>query len=147
MKFQLLAASSWDHVFVTWFNVEKQDELKQLLGEAAAINLMSLMGANGTQQKQRQNERQQKREERKSQGMSDEEILKLEAEEDVQAEEEALKKSTGSTVQDLEVNMSVYRKFLDQICTWQQRREKILEVIQHRLFSFMKWVDTVNWPP
>lgn len=65
---------------------------------------MSLMGANGTQQKQRQNERQQKREERKSQGMSDEEILKLEAEEDVQAEEEALKKSTGSTVQDLEVN-------------------------------------------
>lgn len=99
---------------------------------------MSLMGANGTQQKQRQNERQQKREERKSQGMSDEEILKLEAEEDVQAEEEALKKSTGSTVQDLEVNISVYRKFLDQICTGQQRREKILEVIQHRLFSFMK---------
>lgn len=49
--------------------------------------------------------------------MSDEEILKLEAEEDVQAEEEALKKSTGSTVQDLEVNISVYRKFLDQICT------------------------------
>lgn len=78
---------------------------------------MSLMGANGTQQKQRQNERQQKREERKSQGMSDEEILKLEAEEDVQAEEEVLKKSTGSTVQDLEVNISVYRKFLDQICT------------------------------
>ena len=96
------------------------------------------MGANGTQQKQRQNERQQKREERKSQGMSDEEILKLEAEEDVQAEEEALKKSTGSTVQDLEVNISVYRKFLGQICTGQQRREKILEVIQHRLFSFMK---------
>ena len=87
------------------------------MGEAAAINLMSLMGANGTQQKQRQNERQQKREERKSQGMSDEEIFKLEAEEDVQAEEEALKKSTGSTVQDLEVNISVYRKFLDQICT------------------------------
>ena len=99
---------------------------------------MSLMGANGTQQKQRQNERQQKREERKSQGMSDEEILKLEAEEDVQAEEEALKKSTGNTVQDLEVNISVYRKFLDQICTLQQRREKILELIQHRLFSFMK---------
>lgn len=99
---------------------------------------MSLMGANGTQQKQRQNERQQKREERKSQGMSDEEILKLEAEEDVQAEEEALKRSTGSTVQDLEVNISVYRKFLDQICTLQQRREKILELIQHRLFSFMK---------
>ena len=99
---------------------------------------MSLMGANGTQQKRRQNERQQKREERKSQGMSDEEILKLEAEEDVQAEEEALKKSTGNTVQDLEVNISVYRKFLDQICTLQQRREKILELIQHRLFSFMK---------
>lgn len=99
---------------------------------------MSLMGANGTQQKQRQNERQQKREQRKSQGMSDEEILKLEAEEDVQAEEEALKKSTGNTVQDLEVNISVYRKFLDQICTLQQRREKILELIQHRLFSFMK---------
>ncbi|RMX39987.1 hypothetical protein pdam_00022972 [Pocillopora damicornis] len=85
----------------------KQDELKQLLGEAAAINLMSLMGANGTQQKQRQNERQQKREERKSQGMSDEEILKLEAEEDVQAEEEALKRSTGSTVQDLENRLSI----------------------------------------
>ena len=68
------------------------------------------MGESGTQQKQRQIERQQKREERKAQGMSDEEILKLEVEEDAKADEEALKKSTGNTVQDLEVN----KKFLDQ---------------------------------
>ena len=81
----------------------KQDELKQLLGDMTAFNLMSLIGENGPQRKQRQNERQQKREERKAQGMADEEIAKLEAEEDGQAEEEALKKSTGNTVQDLEV--------------------------------------------
>ena len=81
----------------------KQDELKQLLGEMTTFNLMSLMGENGPRQKQRKNERQQKREERKAQGMADEEIAKLEAEEDAQAEEEALKKSTGNTVQDLEV--------------------------------------------
>ena len=91
--------------------------MKQLLGEAAAINLISLMGEDGTQQKQRQIERQQKREERKAQGMSDEEILKLEVEEDAKADEEALKKSTGNTVQDLEVNNSGHQKFLDQICT------------------------------
>lgn len=69
----------------------------------AAINLMSLMGDNGAQQKQRQNEREQKREERKSQGMTEEEIAKLEAEEDVQAQQEVLQKSTGNTLQDLEV--------------------------------------------
>ncbi|PFX16028.1 hypothetical protein AWC38_SpisGene19720 [Stylophora pistillata] len=80
----------------------KQDEIKQLLGEAAAINLISLMGEDSTQHKQRQIERQQKREQRKPQGMSDEEILKLEVEEDAKADEEALKKSTGNTVQDLE---------------------------------------------
>jgi len=61
------------------------------------------MGDNGTQQKERQKERQQKREERKVQGISEEEIAKLEAEEDAQAEQEALQKSTGNTLQDLEV--------------------------------------------
>ena len=81
----------------------KQDELQQLLGEVTAINLMSLMGANRAQQKQRQSERQQKREERKGQGLSEEEIAKLEAEEDLQANEEAQKTSTGNTLQDLEV--------------------------------------------
>lgn len=75
------------------------------------------MGENVTQQKQRQIDRQQKREQRKAQGMSDEEILKLEVEEDAKAEEEALKKSSGNTVQDLEVNNSGHQKFLDQICT------------------------------
>ena len=64
---------------------------------------MSLMGDNGAQQKQRQNERQQKREERKAQGMTEEEIAKLEAEEDAQAQQEVLQKSTGNTLQDLEV--------------------------------------------
>ena len=73
------------------------------MGEVAVINLMSLMGDNGAQQKQRQHERQQKREERKSQGMTEEEIAKLEAEEDVQAQQEVLQKSTGNTLQDLEV--------------------------------------------
>ena len=81
----------------------KQDELQQLLGEVTAINLMSLMGANRAQQKQRQTERQQKREERKGQGSSEEEIAKLEAEEDLQANEEAQKAITGNTLQDLEV--------------------------------------------
>lgn len=61
------------------------------------------MGENWTQQKQRQEEREQKRMEQKGQGLSDEEITKLEAEEDVQAEEAALKGSTGNALQDLEV--------------------------------------------
>ena len=61
------------------------------------------MGDNGAQQKQRQKERQQKREDRKAQGISDEEISKLEAEEDAQTEQEILQKSTGNTLQDLEV--------------------------------------------
>ena len=81
----------------------KHDELQQLLGEMTAVNLMSLMGENGVQQKQRQKERQQKREERKAQGIADEEISKLEAEEDAQTEQEILQKSTGNTLQDLEV--------------------------------------------
>lgn len=81
------------------------------MGEMTAVNLMSLMGDNGAQQKQRQNERQQKREERKAQGISDEEIAKLEAEEDAQAEQEVLKKSTGNTLQDLEVC-----KFVNALC-------------------------------
>ena len=61
------------------------------------------MGDNGAQQKQRHIQREQKREERKAQGMADEEIAKLEAEEDAQAEQEAVEKSTGYTLQDLEV--------------------------------------------
>ena len=81
----------------------KQDELQQLLGEMAAINLMSLMGENRAQQKQRQVERLNKRAELKEQGMSEEEIAKLEAEEDIQAEEAAKKTSTGNTLQDVEV--------------------------------------------
>lgn len=81
----------------------KQDELQQLLGEVTAINLMSLMAANRAQQKQRQAERQQKREERKGQGLSEEEIAKLEAGEDLQANEMAQKTTTGNTLQDLEV--------------------------------------------
>jgi len=80
----------------------KQEELQQLLGEVTAVNLMSLMGENRAQQKQRQVERQQKREELKGQGLSEEEIAKLEAEEDQQAEEAAQKSSTGNTLQDLE---------------------------------------------
>lgn len=81
------------------------------MGEMTAVNLMSLMGDNGAQQKQRQKERQQKREERKAQGISEEEIAKLEAEEDAQAEQEALQKSTGNTLQDLEVC-----KFVTALC-------------------------------
>ena len=81
----------------------KHDELQQLLGEMTAVNLMSLMGDNGAQQKQRQRERQQKREERKAQGISEQDISKLEAEEDAQTEQEILQKSTGNTLQDLEV--------------------------------------------
>lgn len=81
------------------------------MGEMTAVNLMSLMGDNGAQQKQRQNERQQKREERKAQGISDEEIAKLETEEDAQAEQEVLQKSTGNTLQDLEVC-----KFVNALC-------------------------------
>jgi len=83
--------------------IGKHDELQQLLGEITTVNLMSLMGGNGAQLKQRQKEREQKREERKAQGISDEEIAKLEAEEDAQAEQETLEKSTGNTLQDLEV--------------------------------------------
>jgi len=85
------------------FTTGKQEELQQLLGEVTAVNLMSLMGENRAQQKQRQVERQQKREELKGQGLSEEEIAKLEAEEDQQAEEAAQKSSTGNTLQDLEV--------------------------------------------
>lgn len=81
----------------------KRDELQQILGEITTVNLMSLMGDNGVQLKQRQKEREQKREERKAQGISDVEIVKLEAEEDAQAEQETLQKSTGNTLQDLEV--------------------------------------------
>ena len=73
------------------------------MGETTAVNLMSLMGDNGAQLKQRQKERRQKHEERKARGISEEEIAKLEAEEDAQAEQETLQKSTGNTLQDLEV--------------------------------------------
>lgn len=81
----------------------KQDELQQILGDSMAINLISLMGENRVQQKQRQLERERKREELKEQGLPDEEIAKLEAEEDVQAEKAAQEASTGNVLQDLEV--------------------------------------------
>ena len=81
----------------------KQDELQQILGGSMAINLISLMGENRVQQKQRQLERERKREELKEQGLPDEEIAKLEAEEDVQAEKAAQEASTGNALQDLEV--------------------------------------------
>ena len=81
----------------------KQDELQQILGDSMAINLISLMGENRVQQKQRQLERERKREELKEQGLPDKEIAKLEAEEDVQAEKAAQEASTGNALQDLEV--------------------------------------------
>lgn len=81
----------------------KQGELQQILGDSMAINLISLMGENRVQQKQRQSEREKKREELKEQGLPDEEIAKLEAEEDVQAEKVAQEASTGNALQDLEV--------------------------------------------
>ena len=81
----------------------KQEELQQLLGEVTTINLMSLMGAYRAQQKQRQAERQQKREERKGQGLSEGEIAKLEAEEDLQADEATQKTASGNTLEDVEV--------------------------------------------
>lgn len=81
----------------------KQDELQQILGDSMDINLISLMGENRVQQKQRQLEREKKREELKEQGLPDQEIAKLEAEEDVQAEKAAQEASTGNALQDLEV--------------------------------------------
>ena len=81
----------------------KQDELQQILGDSMAINLISLMGENRVQQKHRQLEREKKREELKEQGLPDEEIAKLEAEENVQAEKAAQEASTGNALQDLEV--------------------------------------------
>lgn len=107
--------------------IGKHDELQQLLGEITTVNLMSLMGDNGAQLKQRQKERQQKREERKAQGISDDEIAKLEAEEDAQAEQETLQKSTGNTLQDLEVytgNFVVFcttRQLLNFNCVFQKK--------------------------
>lgn len=82
----------------------KQDELQQILGDSMVINLISLMGENRVQQKHRQLEREKKREELKERGLPDEEIAKLEAEEDVQAEKAAQEASTGNALQDLEVS-------------------------------------------
>ena len=82
---------------------DKLDELQQLLGEVAAVNLGALMGESRAQQKQRQKEREQKRKELKEQGMSEEEITKMEDADDEQGEQTALKTSTGNALQDLEV--------------------------------------------
>lgn len=81
----------------------KLDELQQLLGEVTAVNLVSLMGQSRAQQKTQQKEREQKREKLKEQGMSDEEIAKIEAADEAEAEKTAREKSTGNTLQDLEV--------------------------------------------
>lgn len=81
----------------------KLDELQQLLGEVTAVNLVSLMGQSRAQQKTQQKEREQKREKLKEQGMSDEEIAKIEAADEAKAEKMVRETSTGNTLQDIEV--------------------------------------------
>lgn len=91
---------------------DKLDELQQLLGEVAAVNLGALMGESRAQQKQRQKEREQKRKELKEQGMSEEEITKMEDADDEQGEQTALKTSTGNALQDLETRLADEKEVL-----------------------------------
>jgi len=83
----------------------KIDELQKIFGDSLAneANLASLMGENKATYEKRLQERLAKRRERLEQGMNEEEVDKLEAEEDKQFEEEMQKKSTGNALLDLEV--------------------------------------------
>ena len=81
----------------------KLAEVKQLLGELTGVNLVSLMGQSRAEQKAQLKEREQKREKLKEQGMSDEEIAKVEAADETEAEKTAQETSSGNTLQDLEV--------------------------------------------
>ncbi|EDO46860.1 predicted protein, partial [Nematostella vectensis] len=82
----------------------KMDELQKLFGDAASAeaNLVSLMGENRTNYEKHLQERLAKRRQRLAEGMAQEEVDKLEAEEDRQREEELQKASTGNALLDLE---------------------------------------------
>ena len=81
----------------------KLGKVQQLLGERTGVNLVSLLGQSRAQQKTQLKEREQKREKLKEQGMSDEEIAKVEAVDETEAEKTAQETSSGNTLQDLEV--------------------------------------------
>ena len=81
------------------------DELQQLLGEAfqTEANLTALMGENRASYEQRLKERLEKRRQRQEAGMAEEEIERIEAEEDAQAEAHAQEAASGNAIADLEV--------------------------------------------
>lgn len=66
-------------------------------------NLKSLLGATKEEQEKRLKERLEKRKQRAAAGMSEEQIEKLETEEDKEFEEAVAKKTTGNALEDLQV--------------------------------------------
>ena len=93
----------------------KLGEVQQLLGELKGVNIVSLMGQSGAQQKAQLKEREQKREKLKEQGMSDEEIAKVEAADEAEAEKTAQETSSGNTLQDLEVREKAHWRNLSSM--------------------------------
>ncbi|XP_032219683.2 trichohyalin [Nematostella vectensis] len=92
----------------------KMDELQKLFGDAASAeaNLVSLMGENRTNYEKHLQERLAKRRQRLAEGMAQEEVDKLEAEEDRQREEELQKASTGNALLDLEKRLEEEKEAL-----------------------------------
>lgn len=86
-----------------------------MLGELKGVNIVSLMGQSRAQQKAQLKEREQKREKLKEQGMSDEEIAKVEAADETDAEKTAQETSSGNTMQDLEVREKAHWRNLSSM--------------------------------
>ena len=95
-----------NQIFHHCFCPGKFDELQALLGSAfdAQANLQELMGQNKARYKERMKEKLEKRRQRLKEGMSKDEVTKLEAEEDQQFEEELKKEANVNPLVNLMVS-------------------------------------------
>ena len=88
----------------------KKDEAARILINLLTqdYNLQSLLGSTTEDQEKRFKDKLELRKQRQAEGMSDEEIQKLEAEEDKKFEEDNSKSSKGNVLLDLEVQLIIF---------------------------------------
>ena len=116
------------------------DELQALLGAAfdAEANLNDLMGQNKARYKERMREKLEKRRQRLKEGMSKDEVAKLEADEDEQFEDEMKQDANVNPLLKLMVSVGVFFILTsrESISDWRQF------VIGHYLYSTIETIDS-----
>ena len=114
------------------------DELQALLGAAfdAEANLNDLMGQNKARYKERMREKLEKRRQRLKEGMSKDEVAKLEADEDEQFEDEMKQDANVNPLLKLVVSVFFILTSRESISDWRQF------VIGYFLYSTIETIDS-----